>query len=76
MQLRMFGFDAFQLYSYLFARGDICSQIDVAERAWAYLSAQSVSISNSQLHFSRNSLVEKNVEESHVKTRNFGTLGC
>jgi hypothetical protein len=69
MQLRMFGFDAFQLYCHLFARGNVCAQIDVAERARAYLSTQSVSISNSQLHFLRNSLEEKKKQTKFTVNR-------
>jgi hypothetical protein len=69
MQLRVFGFDAFQLYCHFFACGNVCAQIDVAERARAYLSAQSVSISNSQLHFLRNSLEEKKKQTKFTVNR-------
>jgi hypothetical protein len=31
MQLRMFGFDAFQLYCHFFACGNVCAQIDIAK---------------------------------------------
>jgi hypothetical protein len=50
MELRMFGFDAFQLDCHFFARRDVCAEINVAKRARSYFPAQSISVSYTQLH--------------------------
>lgn len=51
MKLGMFSFNAFQFDGYFLARWDVCTQIYVTKWARTNFSAQSIPISNSQLHF-------------------------
>lgn len=67
VQLRMFCFDAFQLYCHFFAGRNICAQIDISERARSYFSSKAIAITNSELHRLRNSF-EKERTKCNEKT--------